>query len=851
MTTLNIIPEAVIQSKVDKNTFLRRTLPPEMEKRKATYEKEVSEQKQRERERKILEQEKELKRWRQRNIGGIEDDDEPAEDEEPIATVNEEDITAELSTKYEEEVESAETIFSKISSQQIPIFSVNCSPNLSVVLTSVALKLKRHLPYRSSLLTSPYLLTKTDAERMLRHGTAILSPFRLNDPVIEFTKANGESDAVKIKSIKRNQALMGLEEPDDLPPKKLINKTDVSKEQTSEDDDDDITHADPSAGLTLEDEELEELIKADEQRKSLEEASRSPRYVFFDGFIYFLKTDHNVIQFLENPKKIAKHTPSPRDGICLEPQRGCKLTINYTVPNVVAVIGEPDEGEGRTLAEQVAYNLNVIHIDKQKLIKSIIKSNTVLASHVRKLVVQESEISTKIFSKMISMRLSMSDVQVSGCVLDGIPDCISLAESLCSGVFNTVPIQHVIVRGDTQFAARWQSLEELFNKHFYDNILNLQQKNTAGLFFIIIIITITLFLLINQITKIETPTPLAELITTLRAVEKSITARKELTYRRFTGQAADLRNTSIRESSIKERLYKYKNYCAAEWIDNKQLVDCTAPGIEICKAEYGEDTYCFSSPDKLQVFLNNPSKYRDDSGLYDLPTHLPTLLPLENAEDIPHEPTADWKFPGKTSWEYNGFCPVELFRTRDDRGLKGEKQAVAVFGSNEYAVSYQDKNYRMSSNEARDQFIKQPWIYIEGSALPKKLPVLKDLLSPGGDVSTEGYIRETLYEAVVKAMLATAKARPGFPGCSLQSSGLRYLAIYLRANNPTNTQLKDKIYKKNLADYTEACSLADFFLSAEAQTADKELIGSKTKLWHDIKNKTIDPSKYEKLNIGE
>ena len=58
---------------------------------------------------------------------------------------------------------------------------------------------------------------------------------------------------------------------------------------------------------------------------------------------------------------------------------------------------------------------------------------------------------------------------------------------------------------------------------------------------------------------------------------------------------------------------------------------------------------------------------------------------------------------------------------------QGKHDPVCIWGKPEYSVIYNEKYYRMSSQECLAQFLRQPWVFLQAK-LPDLVPLKKDLL---------------------------------------------------------------------------------------------------------------------------
>ena len=120
--------------------------------------------------------------------------------------------------------------------------------------------------------------------------------------------------------------------------------------------------------------------------------------------------------------------------------------------------------------------------------------------------------------------------------------------------------------------------------------------------------------------------------------------------------------------------------------------------------------------------------------------------------------------------------------------MRGRRQPVAKKGSLDFVVDYGGQKYAMLSEEHQRRFLRRPWQYVEGAALPA---VLRRPLPKGATPSTiadaEEYLQRQLYDPVAQALLAVGRERPIYPGLSAEESALKYVALYLKAHRDPDT----------------------------------------------------------------
>jgi len=122
-----------------------------------------------------------------------------------------------------------------------------------------------------------------------------------------------------------------------------------------------------------------------------------------------------------------------------------------------------------------------------------------------------------------------------------------------------------------------------------------------------------------------------------------------------------------------------------------------------------------------------------------------------------------------------------------------------------YLVKYQDKIYRMLTEEKLDRFMRKPWNFVN-LKLPVKLPFDKRPLDLAS-LPLPGYLEHAVVQELTAALLAVGQKRPKFPGLSSEQSALKLLALLLRSRNRRNNTVDKRLHGMNLELYVGACDL--------------------------------------------
>ena len=150
------------------------------------------------------------------------------------------------------------------------------------------------------------------------------------------------------------------------------------------------------------------------------------------------------------------------------------------------------------------------------------------------------------------------------------------------------------------------------------------------------------------------------------------------------------------------------------------------------------------------------------------------------------------KFGLNVKYEYQDCCPVDIVENRLQR-----------IGKLAYSIKYNGKYYKFSSMENMNKFKTNPSKYIN-----LKLPVRK-VNEENNKISekqimfnnTVNFLEFTFGSLITKGMLELSNNRIKYPYLNVKESSLKYLALYLKANNPKNNQYAKEKYKKILKDF--------------------------------------------------
>eukprot|EP00826_Nyctotherus_ovalis_P059455 TRINITY_DN8269_c0_g1_i3.p2 TRINITY_DN8269_c0_g1~~TRINITY_DN8269_c0_g1_i3.p2 ORF type:complete len:188 (-),score=19.39 TRINITY_DN8269_c0_g1_i3:52-615(-) len=131
-------------------------------------------------------------------------------------------------------------------------------------------------------------------------------------------------------------------------------------------------------------------------------------------------------------------------------------------------------------------------------------------------------------------------------------------------------------------------------------------------------------------------------------------------------------------------------------------------------------------------------------------------------------------------------------------------------GSPICACRYKNSVYSFCNHLDANKFLETPAKY-ETAKLPAKIPPTKekiDLSFLSAQPNSIPFLEEVLGQLLTNGLLEASNIRYKYPTLSVKETGLKLLALYLKANNPNNTPYMSKKYKEKVGKFIEDCELA-------------------------------------------
>ena len=164
----------------------------------------------------------------------------------------------------------------------------------------------------------------------------------------------------------------------------------------------------------------------------------------------------------------------------------------------------------------------------------------------------------------------------------------------------------------------------------------------------------------------------------------------------------------------------------------------------------------------------------------------------EDSEMIVKKEEGISKFGLNVKYEYQDCCPVDIVENKLQR-----------IGKLAYSIKYNGKYYKFSSMENMQKFKMNPKKYINLELPVRKVNQENNNLSEKQIMfnNTVNFLEFTFGSLITKGMLELSNNRIKYPYLNVKESSLKYLALYLKANNPKNNKYAMEKYKKILKDF--------------------------------------------------
>jgi adenylate kinase family enzyme/YHS domain-containing protein len=146
----------------------------------------------------------------------------------------------------------------------------------------------------------------------------------------------------------------------------------------------------------------------------------------------------------------------------------------------------------------------------------------------------------------------------------------------------------------------------------------------------------------------------------------------------------------------------------------------------------------------------------------------------------------------KINFEYQGCCPVTI-----------SEEKIMKEGKLIYVLHFKMGYYKFDSGEKMRKFMANPEKFFRMTVPVKKViednPKLIDYQI--NFENTVNYLETNFASLITKGMLELSKNRIKYPFLSVKETSIKYLALFLKANNPNNNEYAKAKYKKKFDEF--------------------------------------------------
>ena len=254
-------------------------------------------------------------------------------------------------------------------------------------------------------------------------------------------------------------------------------------------------------------------------------------------------------------------------------------------------------------------------------------------------------------------------------------------------------------------------------------------------------------------------------------------------------------------SALKARRGHYGGFCPVSWVHSKRLV--AIPHGSMAQRAFGVSfngrIYTCANDKRLRQFSADPWRFvSHTAGDGGLPDDLPLSVPLGS-----HLRSSVDEF------SFEGYCPVTFAEGRGPRDWSS-----IVEGDPVSAIKYRGKVYAFANASQKHKFMRNPSAYVD-LELPLKLPpkmkpMSLEQLKSGGLHGVLAVMEQSLSVAAQNALLALGQSRLKFPSLSLSETASKFVALFLKAQNPNSKPELRERFAKKLDVFMSECSLAGY-----------------------------------------
>lgn len=173
----------------------------------------------------------------------------------------------------------------------------------------------------------------------------------------------------------------------------------------------------------------------------------------------------------------------------------------------------------------------------------------------------------------------------------------------------------------------------------------------------------------------------------------------------------------------------------------------------------------------------------------------PKLIGLEKVENI---------IQNDTIIEYQKCCPVTIY---NEKLMKNGIDIFLFIGTILNSVEFKNKFYIFETSSKLKKFVNNPAKYIK---LQFPVKIIENIPKEQSKVNfeiTKTYLETNFGSIITKGLLELSKNRIKYPHQNTKETAIKYLALYLKANNPNNNEYSKIKYTNKFNEFLKNSKL--------------------------------------------
>jgi len=532
--------------------------------------------------------------------------------------------------------------------------------------------------------------------------------------------------------------------------------------------------------------------------------------VIYRDRLYFFNNEEEMKIFCEEPLKYRTGNEFPYDCYPVTNSISGKRNIIYSVGVTKS---------GKTTISKVLKDLGYYRLSLRKAIYDVINTlrDCLLKREIVDIITSGSSIDDGLAARIISRRISMEDLCYRNIVIDGFPFTLGQAR-LISEIDNDLNPTFVFV-SDADAKTILKRCKEQKGFKGMINIIHERLHNTSDHLKDIIDLFKNREIDIKYLNTEKSIWYLKDYITS--TLENKMRSELRFANHYNSGKPALLKNmlpNKILRNIIKlqkelQKLFLYSPVSLKvdnEFHYNKTISNSQDNFIIF----YNKNFYFLRSQEEVNLFIKNSNLY--DSFLYRAKEDIkpPCIMSFEKiARIIYSENENDQENTEENSnhaihlerdvsrnFEFQSCCPVTF--SQEQTLKEGKLQYVAL---------YKEKLYRFDNAEKMLKFCTSPDKYCS-LALPvkKNIEIDDDPKQIEHKVNFDNavnYLEVNFGSLITKGMLELNKNRIKYPYLSVKETAIKYLALFLKSNNPNNNEYAKTKYTKKFEEFIKNSKL--------------------------------------------